>query len=146
MVMVYLAKKLARDGAGATKLIECNVFGAVDENIAQKISKSVISSNLLKAAMFGADANWGRVLCAIGYTDGEFNTDNVDVEMSSEKGTVMVCQNSQHKEYSEEKASEILSQEEVIININMNQGSACATAWGCDLTYDYVKINGDYRS
>lgn len=146
MVMVYLAKKLARDGEGATKLIECNVFGAVDENIAQKISKSVISSNLLKAAMFGADANWGRVLCAIGYTDGEFNTDNVDVEMSSEKGTVMVCQNSQHKEYSEEKASEILSQEEVIININMNQGSACATAWGCDLTYDYVKINGDYRS
>jgi len=146
MVMVYLAKKLARDGEGATKLIECNVFGAVDENIAQKISKSVISSNLLKAAMFGADANWGRVLCAIGYTDGEFDTDNVDVEMSSEKGTVMVCQNSQHKEYSEEKASEILSQEEVVININMNQGSACATAWGCDLTYDYVKINGDYRS
>jgi len=145
-VTVYLAKKLARDGEGATKLIECKVTGAPDNKLAQKISKTVISSNLLKAAMFGADANWGRVLCAIGYTDGDFTTDNICVEMSSAKGTVTVCENSQHKEYSEEFAAEILSEEEITIAVDMNQGDGYAVAWGCDLTYDYVKINGDYRS
>ena len=146
MVTVNLSKKLARDGEGATKLIECNEAGAPDEETASKISKSVISSDLFKAAVFGADANWGRVLCAVGYADGDFSADNIDVEMSSSKGSVLVCEGSRHKEYSEEKASEILSEEEIIINIDMNQGEACATAWGCDLTYDYVRINGDYRS
>lgn len=146
MVCVYLSKKLARDGEGATKLIECNVSGAPDNITAQKISKTVISSNLLKAAIFGEDANWGRVLCAVGYTQGDFNTDNIDVEMVSAKGSVTVCRASKHEEYSEEKASEILSEEEIKINIDMNQGMYAATAWGCDLSYDYVKINGDYRS
>ncbi len=146
MVTVKLSKKLARDGEGATKLIECNVKGTPDEETAAVISKSVISSDLFKAAVFGADANWGRVLCAVGYAEGDFSADNVDVEMSSSKGSVLVCEGSRHKEYSEEKASEILSEEEITINVNMNQGEACATAWGCDLTYDYVRINGDYRS
>lgn len=145
-VASYLAKRLARDGEGATKLIECNVKGAPDKITAQAISKTVISSNLLKAAIFGEDANWGRVLCAIGYTNGDFGTDNIDVSMSSSRGSVAVCEGSRHKEYSEEKASEILSEENIIIDINMNQGNGCATAWGCDLTYDYVRINGDYRS
>lgn len=145
-ISMYLAKKLARDGEGASKLIECNVLGAPDEITAKRISKTVISSNLLKAAMFGEDANWGRVLCAIGYAKGNFSTENVDVTMSSAKGSVLVCQASSHKEYSEEEASEILSEENITININMNQGDSCGTAWGCDLTYDYVKINGDYRS
>lgn len=146
MITTYLSRKLARDGEGATKLIECNVMGAPDQITASKISKSVISSNLFKAAIFGADANWGRVLCAIGYTDGDFSTENIDVEMASSKGSVFVCEGSKHKEYSEDEATEILSEEEIIINVNMNQGSFKATAWGCDLTYDYVRINGDYRS
>ena len=145
-VTVYLAKKLARDGEGATKLIECRVTGAADDKQAQVISKSVIASDLLKAAMFGADANWGRVLCAIGYAPGDFSTDNIDVKMSSAKGQVYVCEGSRHKEYSEEQASEILAEEEITIDVNMNQGSGSAVAWGCDLTYDYVQINGDYRS
>lgn len=146
MVTTYLAKKLARDGEGATKLIECQVEGAPDQETAAKVSKTVISSNLLKAAIFGADANWGRVLCAIGYTDGDFSTENIDVEMASDKGSVLVCQGSRHKEYSEEEASKILSEEEILIRVDLHQGDASATAWGCDLTYDYVKINGDYRS
>lgn len=112
----------------------------------KRISKTVISSNLLKAAIFGADANWGRVLCAIGYADGEFSTENIDVEMASAKGRVLVCQGSRHKEYSEEEASKILGEEEIQIYVDMHQGNESATAWGCDLTYDYVKINGDYRS
>lgn len=145
-VTVYLAKKLAKDGEGATKLIECRVSGAADDEQAQIISKSVIASDLLKAAMFGADANWGRVLCAIGYAPGDFSTENIDVQMESSKGSVFVCQGSRHKEYSEEKASEILAEEEIIISVDMHQGSGSAVAWGCDLTYDYVQINGDYRS
>ena len=146
MVTVYLSKKMARDGEGATKLIECNVKGAADEYTAQKISKSVVSSDLFKAAMFGADANWGRALCAIGYTEGDFAVDNIDVTMSSAKGSVTVCRASEAAEYSEDAATEILSEEELVIDINMNQGEAEASAWGCDLTYDYVKINGSYRS
>jgi len=142
----YLAKRMARDGEGATKLIECNVDGAPDDKTAQIISKSVISSDLLKAAMFGADANWGRVLCAIGYAPGEFTTENIDVKMSSKAGSVSVCEGSRHKEYSEEEASKILAEEEITIDVDMNQGAGSATAWGCDLTYEYVKINGDYRS
>lgn len=145
-VTVHIAKCLARDGEGATKLIECNVSGAPDDETARVISKSVIASDLLKAAIFGADANWGRVLCAIGYAQGDFATDNIDVSMSSNAGSVLVCLGSRHNPYSEEEASRILSEEEITINVNMNQGEGGATAWGCDLTYDYVKINGDYRS
>ena len=145
-VTVYLAKCLARDGEGATKLIECNVKGAPDEAIARSVSKSVIASDLLKAAIFGSDANWGRVLCAIGYAEGDFSADNIDVTMSSEAGSVFVCQGSRHKEYSEEEASVILAKDEIVIDVDLNQGQAEATAWGCDLTYDYVRINGDYRS
>lgn len=145
-VTVYLAKKLARDGEGATKLIECRVKGASNDAEAQVISKSVIASDLLKTAMFGADANWGRVLCAIGYAPGDFSTENIDVEMESKKGKVFVCEGSRHKEYSEKKASEILAEEEITIHVDMHQGNGSAVAWGCDLTYDYVHINGDYRS
>lgn len=145
-VTISLAKKLARDGEGATKLIECRVKGATSDKQARAVSKSVIASDLLKAAMFGADANWGRVLCAIGYAPGDFSTDDIDVEMSSAAGRVRVCQGSRHKEYSEEEASKILAEEEIIISVDMHQGSGSAVAWGCDLTYDYVKINGDYRS
>lgn len=145
-VTISLAKKLARDGEGATKLIECRVKGASSDKQARAVSKSVIASDLLKAAMFGADANWGRVLCAIGYAPGDFSTDDIDVEMSSAAGRVRVCQGSRHKEYSEEEASKILAEEEIIISVDMHQGSGSAVAWGCDLTYDYVKINGDYRS
>ncbi|MDO4393171.1 MAG: bifunctional glutamate N-acetyltransferase/amino-acid acetyltransferase ArgJ [Bacillota bacterium] len=145
-VTVHIAKCLARDGEGATKLIECNVSGAPDDETARVISKSVITSDLLKVAIFGADANWGRVLCAIGYAQGDFATDNIDVSMSSNVGSVLVCLGSRHNPYSEEEASRILSEEEITINVNMNQGEGGATAWGCDLTYDYVKINGDYRS
>lgn len=145
-VSVHLSRELARDGEGATKLIECRVTGAPDRNTARAVSKSVISSNLLKAAVFGEDANWGRVLCAIGYTPGDFSADNIDVDMSSANGSVSVCRGSRHEEYSEEKAADILSAEEITIDINMNQGSESAAAWGCDLTYDYVRINGDYRT
>jgi len=145
-VTVSLAKMLARDGEGATKLIECRVEGAADDEQARTISKTVIASDLLKAAMFGADANWGRVLCAVGYAPGSFSTDDIDVEMASDKGKVTVCRGSRHEEYSEEKASEILSADEIRIRIDMHQGKSSAIAWGCDLTYDYVKINGDYRS
>lgn len=146
MVTTVLAKKLAADGEGASKLIECTVSGAADKNTARKISKSVISSDLLKAAMFGEDANWGRVLCAIGYTDAEFDADDIQVIMSSEKGSVKVCEHSALSPYSEDEAAKILSADEIQIAIDMNQGSEKAAAWGCDLTYDYVKINGDYRS
>lgn len=145
-VTVCLAKRLARDGEGATKLIECIVKGAPDESIAQRVSKSVIASDLLKAAMFGADANWGRVLCAIGYAEGDFTTDAIDVCIRSAKGSVSVCEGSRHKPYSEEYASKILAEDEITIEVDMHQGSGSAAAWGCDLTYDYVRINGDYRS
>lgn len=142
----YLAKQLARDGEGAQKLIECHVSGAPDEDAARRISKSVISSNLLKAAIFGADANWGRVLCAIGYTPGDFSVENIDVRMRSAAGSVFVCEASRQREFSEEEASVILSEKEICIDIDMHSGTAEGTAWGCDLTYDYVRINGDYRS
>ncbi|NLD19363.1 MAG: bifunctional glutamate N-acetyltransferase/amino-acid acetyltransferase ArgJ [Clostridiales bacterium] len=146
MVTVFLAKQLARDGEGASKLIECNVCGAPTHEVAGAIGKSVIASDLFKTAVFGSDANWGRALCAIGYTEGDFSVDNIDVTMSSTKGQVCVCRCSQHEEYSEEAATAILGENEIVIDINMNQGCGQGTAWGCDLTYDYVKINGDYRS
>ncbi len=145
-VMVTLAKAIARDGEGAGKLIECLVVGAPDNETARAVSKSVISSDLLKAAVFGGDANWGRILCAVGNSKGEFDADNIDVDMGSETGMVAVCRGSAHEPYSEERASQILAEQDIKIKVDLNQGDGQAVAWGCDLTYEYVKINGDYRS
>ncbi len=145
-VMMNLARMMARDGEGATKLIECVCTGAETDKIAETVAKSVITSSLFKAAMFGEDANWGRILCAVGYADADFDINSVDVKISSEAGTVEVCRNGAGIEFSEEKAKEILQQEVVDIIISIGSGSGKAVCWGCDLTYDYVKINGDYRS
>ncbi|WP_312643520.1 bifunctional glutamate N-acetyltransferase/amino-acid acetyltransferase ArgJ, partial [Hydrogenoanaerobacterium sp.] len=141
-----VSKNIAKDGEGATKLLECNVTGAPDKAIAKKVAKSVVCSSLFKAAMFGADANWGRVLCAIGYTDAEFDIGKVDVSFASQSGDIAVCKNGAGVQFSEEAAKQVLTENEIQINIAMNDGKAYATAWGCDLTYDYVKINGDYRT
>lgn len=146
MVTEVLAKKLAADGEGATKLIECQVKGAPDKETARILSKSVISSDLLKSAMFGEDANWGRVLCALGYAKADFSAEDISVEMGSEKGRIKVCDHSALHPHSEEEAAEILSAKEIRIDVDIHQGQEEACAWGCDLTYDYVKINGDYRS
>lgn len=143
---VKLSRMLAKDGEGATKLIECRVVGADRKCTAKAVAKSVIKSSLVKAAMFGADANWGRVLCAIGYAGVKVDVNAVDVLFSSKKGDLPVCKGGFGIDFSEEKAKEILSEDEVIINVNLNGGTSKATAWGCDLTYDYVKINGDYRT
>ena len=143
---VYLCKKIAGDGEGATKMIECKVSGADDLATAKTVAKSVICSSLTKAAMFGADANWGRVLCAIGYSGADVDVTKVDVSFISCKGKIEVCKGGAGVEFSEEKAKEILLQDEITIAINLGSGSEEATAWGCDLTYDYVKINGDYRT
>lgn len=145
-VMANLTRMLAKDGEGATKLLECICSGAPDKDTAITVAKSVICSSLFKSAMFGEDANWGRVLCAIGYADAEFDIDKVDVDLKSDKGIITVCKNGSGVEFSEEKAAEVLSSDEIYILINLNQGDCDATAWGCDLTYDYVKINGDYRT
>ena len=145
-VMMNLARMMARDGEGATKLIECVCTGAETDKIAETVAKSVITSSLFKAAMFGEDANWGRILCAVGYADADFDINSVDVKISSEAGTVEVCRNGAGVEFSEEKAKEILQQEVIDIIISIGSGSGKAVCWGCDLTYDYVKINGDYRS
>ena len=145
-VTAYLCKKIAGDGEGATKLLECNVTGAADEETAKTVAKSVICSSLLKAAMFGADANWGRVLCAIGYSGAAVDVNKVDVAFASAAGTLPVCVNGAGIDFSEDKAKEILTEKEIQINIELNSGAGTATAWGCDLTYDYVKINGDYRT
>lgn len=145
-VMANLTRMLAKDGEGATKLLECICSGAKDLDTAITVAKSVVCSSLFKAAMFGEDANWGRVLCAIGYADAEFDISKVDVDLRSEKGTISVCRNGSGVVFSEEIAAEILSSDEIYIDINLNDGDAQATAWGCDLTYDYVKINGDYRT
>ena len=142
----HLSREIARDGEGASKLLECNVTCAPDETAARTVAKSVITSSLLKAAMFGADANWGRVLCAVGYADADFDINKVDVAFASEAGSVQVCRNGTGVPFSEEKAAEILKAAEIKINVSLNGGKASATAWGCDLTYDYVKINGDYRT
>lgn len=145
-VMANLTRMLAKDGEGATKLLECITSGAKDKKTAITVAKSVVCSTLFKAAMFGEDANWGRVLCAIGYADAEFDINKVDVDLKSDKGEIAVCRNGAGVEFSEEKASEVLSEDEIYILINLNDGDEQATAWGCDLTYDYVKINGDYRT
>jgi glutamate N-acetyltransferase/amino-acid N-acetyltransferase len=145
-VTVYLCRMIAGDGEGATKLLECTVSGAKDTATAKTVAKSVICSSLLKAAMFGADANWGRVLCAIGYSGADVDVNRVDVSFRSEKGEITVCLNGAGVEFSEEKAKEILLEREIEIIISVGDGDGKATAWGCDLTYDYVKINGDYRT
>ncbi|MBE6670998.1 MAG: bifunctional ornithine acetyltransferase/N-acetylglutamate synthase [Ruminococcaceae bacterium] len=145
-VNVHLCRMIAGDGEGATKLLECSVKNAKDEENAKIIAKSVICSSLLKAAMFGADANWGRVLCAIGYSGADVDINKIDVSFRSVKGTLDVCKNGAGIDFSEEKAKEILLEKEIEILITAGDGDACATAWGCDLTYDYVKINGDYRT
>ena len=143
---VYLSKKIAGDGEGATKMIECKVTGAETLTTAKTVAKSVICSSLTKAAMFGADANWGRVLCAIGYSGAKVDVTKVDVSFISCKGEIKVCKGGAGTPFSEDEAKEILLQDEITISINLNSGSEEATAWGCDLTYDYVKINGDYRT
>ena len=145
-VTVYLCKAIAGDGEGATKMIECSVTGAKELMTAKTVAKSVICSSLTKAAMFGADANWGRVLCAIGYSGAEVDVGKVDVAFASAAGEIAVCKNGAGVDFSEEKAKQILLEHEITIKIDLNDGDACAVAWGCDLTYDYVKINGDYRT
>lgn len=145
-VTVHLCRMIAGDGEGATKLLECKVSGAADKDTAKTVAKSVICSSLLKAAMFGADANWGRVLCAIGYSGATVDINKIDVSFKSAKGEIPVCKMGSGIEFSEEKAKEILLQSEIEILVNLNSGEAYSTAWGCDLTYDYVKINGDYRT
>ncbi len=145
-VAEHLCRELAGDGEGATKLLECIVTGAPDLETARAVSKSVIHSTLFKAAMFGADANWGRVLCAIGYTPGEFDISKTAVRLRSAAGEVFVCENAAYHPYSEEEAAVVLKEKEIQILVDLGSGTACAKAWGCDLTYDYVKINGDYRT
>ena len=145
-VTMNLCRRIAGDGEGATKLLECKVSGAADEQTAKTVAKSVICSSLLKAAMFGADANWGRVLCAIGYSGADVDPDKIDVAFRSSKGEIKVCENGAGIPFSEETAKEILLQKEIEILINLNSGEFSSVAWGCDLTYDYVKINGDYRT
>ncbi len=145
-VTTYLCRKIAGDGEGATKLLECKVCGAKDEQTAKIVAKSVICSSLFKAAMFGADANWGRVLCAIGYAGADVDVQKVGVSFRSAKGEITVCQQGAGVAFSEEKAKEILLQDEIEVLISLGDGEGKATAWGCDLTYDYVKINGDYRT
>lgn len=146
IVMMNMTRMLAADGEGATKLVECYCKGCPDIDTAIIVAKSVIRSPLLKCAIFGEDANWGRILCAIGYAEAEFDIDKVDVWMASKAGSIKVCENGSGIEFSEDEAAKILAEDEIHINIDLKQGDAEAKAWGCDLTYDYVKINGDYRS
>ncbi|MDD3980946.1 MAG: bifunctional glutamate N-acetyltransferase/amino-acid acetyltransferase ArgJ [Spirochaetia bacterium] len=141
-----LARMIAKDGEGATKLIECTVEAASDEAKAVELAKGVICSSLVKTAIFGADANWGRILCALGYTRNDFDPAKVDVAFESASGYIEVCKNGAPLPFNEEKAKKILSYQEVTIYVTLNEGEAQATAWGCDLTYEYVRINGDYRT
>ena len=145
-VTVNLCRCIAGDGEGATKLLECKVSGAANDETAKKTAKAVICSSLTKAAMFGADANWGRVLCAIGYSGADVNVEKIDVSFRSDEGEISVCKNGAGVNFSEDMAKKILLKEEIEILVNLNDGECAATAWGCDLTYDYVKINGDYRT
>ena len=143
---VELAKKMAADGEGAKHLITCTVSGAADEAQAETVAKSVISSTLTKAAIFGADANWGRVLCAMGYSGADFDPEQVDVHFASAAGDIAVCAQGRGLDFDETKAKKILTEHDVEINITMGEGGAACTCWGCDITYDYIKINGDYRT
>ena len=141
-----LARRIAKDGEGASRLLVCRVTGAKDKENARKIAKSVVRSNLFKAALFGSDANWGRVLCAVGYSGAETDVEKIGVSFSSRAGTIAVCENGAGIPFSEEAAKKILSEDEVEVDVALSDGKAEATAFGCDLTYDYVKINGDYRT
>lgn len=142
----YIVRMLAKDGEGATKLVICEVHGAKTEEIARTCAKSVICSPLVKTAMFGSDANWGRILCALGYAGADIDVSKIDVSFLSRKGEIAVCQNGAGIEFSEEKAKEILLEDEITVLVDLKDGEAAATAYGCDLTYEYVKINGDYRT
>ena len=142
----YVVRMLAKDGEGATKLVICDVYNAQTEEIARTCAKSVICSPLVKTAMFGADANWGRILCALGYAGADIDVTKIEVSFSNNKGEIFVCKNGAGIEFSEEKAKEILLEDEITIKVNLNDGECEATAYGCDLTYEYVKINGDYRT
>lgn len=144
--MTKLCRKIAADGEGATKLLECSVTGAKDKANAKKVAKSVISSTLTKAAMFGADANWGRILCAIGYAGAELDIRKVGVSLRSGAGEIQVCEDGAGVDFSEEKAKAILLEDEIEILVTLQDGDGAAKAWGCDLTYEYVRINGDYRT
>lgn len=145
-VMASLAVQIAKDGEGASRLVTCIVDQAASEKQAETLAKSIISSSLCKAAMFGHDANWGRVLCAMGYSGADFSVAEVDVVFESAAGSIKVCEHGQGLDFDEEKAAQILLQPEVIIHVSLHEGDAHCTCWGCDLTYDYVKINGDYRT
>lgn len=145
-VMMNLTKMLAKDGEGASKMIECECKGCADKDTAITVAKSVVGSTLFKCAVFGEDANWGRILCAVGYAPAEFDINKVDVDIKSEFGEIAVCRNGAGVDFSEEKAAEVLKSDEIYVIIDLNAGESSAKAWGCDLTYDYVKINGDYRT
>ena len=146
VVMENMTKMLAADGEGASKFLECSCDGAPDQETAIVVAKSVIRSPLFKCAMFGEDANWGRILCALGYSGVEFDPEQVDLYFESAAGKLMIIKDGVAVDYSEEEATKILSEKEVTAIADMKMGEACATAWGCDLTYDYIKINADYRS
>lgn len=146
VLMTKISKLLAGDGEGATRLIECNVTGACCLDGARKVAKSIVCSSLTKAAIFGADANWGRVLCAIGYAGVPVDVTQVDVSFVSKAGEIAVCKDGAGLDFDETLAKKVLSEEEIQIEVTLHDGDAKATAWGCDLTYDYVKINGDYRT
>ena len=142
----HLCRAIAQDGEGASKLLTCRVTGALDDAAARTVAKAVICSSLVKAAMFGADANWGRVLCAVGYSGADVDVNGVSVRFASEAGEIAVCEAGHGVEFSEEKAAKILAKDAIEILVDLSDGKAGAEAWGCDLTYDYVKINGDYRT
>ena len=146
MLCVELAKLIAADGEGATHLITCFVHGAASDEEAETMSMSVISSTLTKAAIFGADANWGRILCAMGYSGVQFDPDKVDISFESTAGKILVCENGRGLAFDEELAKKILTERDITIDIDMKSGSGECTCWGCDITYDYIKINGDYRT
>ena len=141
-----MARRVASDGEGATHLIEVEAYGLPTEHDARLVAKSIAGSMLFKAAVFGRDANWGRILCAIGYTPGDFSIDKVCVWLSSKAGEVYVCENAAYHPYSEDEAAKVLAEHDILVKVDMGTGDASAKAWGCDLTYDYVKINGDYRT
>lgn len=145
-VAVQISKMIAKDGEGATKLIECRVKNCYDKNAARAVAKSIVSSSLVKSAVFGADVNWGRVLCAIGYANAEVDISLTDVRFISTAGSVLVCENGIGVDFDEEKAKRILLKDEIIIEVDLKSGGEDAAAYGCDLTYEYVRINGDYRT
>ena len=142
----HLSRAIAGDGEGASKLVTCKMHGARSEESAERLAKAVVGSSLVKAAMFGADANWGRVLCAMGYSKAPFRPEHVDVAFCSQAGSILVCKQGDGVDFDEDKAKTILTEKEVIIDVDLHEGDESAECWGCDLTYDYVKINGDYRT